>query len=55
MALVAFNFVGIDMGRMHEVSIVVLIQPVCFPVTFEAVFPGDFSVSDDCMAVAFVT
>ena len=55
MALVAFDFMGIDMGRMHEVSIIVLIKPVSFPVTFVAVLPRDFSVSDDGVGVAFIT
>jgi len=55
MALVAFDFMGIDMGRMHEVCVVVLIQSVCFPMTFKTVFSWDFSISDNCVAVAFVT
>lgn len=54
MALVAFNFVRIDMGRMHEVSIVVFFQPVSFPVTFVTIFPGDIPVSDDGVTVALV-
>jgi hypothetical protein len=54
MALVAFDFVGIDMSRMHEVSIIISIESVCFPVTFVAVFFRDFSVSYDGVRVAFV-
>ena len=54
MALVALNFVRKNMGRMHEVSIVEFFQPVCFPMTFVTIFSGDFSVSDDGVAVALV-
>jgi hypothetical protein len=40
---------------MHEVCIVVLVQPVFFEMAFIAVFPGNDAVAHDDLAVALVT
>jgi hypothetical protein len=55
MALVAFDFVVVDMFRMHEICVVILIQSFSFPVAFVTIFPWDFTVSENGVAVAFVT
>jgi hypothetical protein len=53
--LVALDFVHEDMGRMHQVSIAVLFEPVSLPVALVAVLPGDCSIAHDDIAVTFVT
>ena len=55
MTLVAFDFMGKNMGRMHEISIIVFVQSVGFPVTFVTIFSRHFSIPDDCLTVAFIT
>lgn len=55
MAEVAFDFVRRDMRGMHKVCILVFIQTVSLPVAFVTVFSGHLSVTDDGLAVAFVT
>ena len=54
-ALATFNFMGKDMVGMHEISIIVFVQPVGFPVTFVTIFSRHFSIPDDCLTVAFIT
>lgn len=53
-AEVAFDFVGKDMGRMHEVGFFIPVQPFGFPVALEAIFARHISVADDSLAMAFV-
>ncbi len=52
--LIALDLMRVNMGQVHEVCIVVFVQPLCFHVAFEAVFSRDLAVSKDGMAVAFV-
>jgi hypothetical protein len=40
---------------MHEVCVLIFIEPLLFPVAFVAVFPWDFPISKNGVAVAFVT
>jgi hypothetical protein len=51
---VAFDFVGEDMGRVHEVGFFILVQPFGFPMALEAIFARHISVADDSLAMAFV-
>jgi len=53
-ALIAFYLMGSNMSGMHEVCIIVFIEPVCFPMAFITIFTGDCAVADDSLAVAFV-
>jgi len=55
MTLVAFDLVLIDMFCMHQISVVILFQPFPFPVALVTIFSWDFSITKDCVAVAFVT
>jgi hypothetical protein len=54
-ALVTFDFTLENMRVVHEVCIIVFIQPISFPVAFVAVFPGNLTISDYGVAVAFIT
>jgi hypothetical protein len=42
------------MFGVHEIRIVILLQSFPFPVALVTVFPGDFSISNDSIAVTFV-
>jgi hypothetical protein len=55
MALVAFDFILINMFRMHEVCILIFIESFQFPVAFVTVLPWDFTISENGVAVALVT
>jgi hypothetical protein len=53
-ALVALNLILVYMFCVHEIRIVILLQSFPFPMALITVFPGDFSISNDCIAVTFV-
>jgi hypothetical protein len=55
MALIAFDLILVNMLGMHEVCVLIFVQSLPFSVAFVAVFPGDFAISDNGIAVAFVT
>ncbi len=55
MTLVAFDFVLENMHRVHEVCVLIFIEPLLFPVAFVTVLPWDFPISKNGVAVAFVT
>jgi hypothetical protein len=54
-ALIAFDFILINMLRMHEICILIFIQSLLFSVTFVTVLPWDFPVPENGVAVTFVT
>ena len=53
--LITLDLVFVNMHRMHEVCVLIFIEPLLFPVAFVAVFPWDFPISKNGVAVAFVT
>jgi hypothetical protein len=55
MALVALDFIFKDVFCMHQLGVFVLFQPFSFPMALITVFFGDFSISQDSVAVTFVT
>jgi hypothetical protein len=54
MALVAFDFILINMFRMHEVCIFIFIESFLFPMTFITILPWDFAISKNGVAVALI-
>jgi hypothetical protein len=53
-ALIAFDFTLVDMLGMHQICVVEFFKPVLLPVAFVTVFPGDFTVPENGVAVTFV-
>lgn len=54
-ALITFYFVFINMSGMQEICIIISLKSLLFPVAFVTVLPGDFTISNNGIAVAFVT
>jgi hypothetical protein len=54
-ALVTFNLVFGDMFCMHQIRVIIFIESLSFPVAFVTIFPGDFSISNDSIAMTFIT
>ncbi|MDH5385320.1 MAG: hypothetical protein OEY18_11485 [Candidatus Aminicenantes bacterium] len=55
MALITFYFAFMNMPGMHEICIIIFLKSLLFPVAFVTVLPGDFTISNNGIAVAFVT
>jgi hypothetical protein len=54
MALVAIDFVLVDMFCVHEVGVIVFFQSFLFPVAFVAVLPRDFTITEYRVAMTFI-
>ena len=53
-ALIALDFILVDMLGMHQIRVVEFFKSVLLPMAFVTVFPGDFTVPENGVAVAFV-
>jgi len=53
--LIALDLVIVNVGRMHEVCVLILIQSFPFSMAFETILARDFAVANNGVAVALVT